>query len=142
MVTLGQIGWGSYLQYEGPWFRGTHKLPTVLPSASYEKKVVQVITSTEGGAFDAVNMYDRMIMTNGLIQWGDAGQYSVCDMLGTAFEVAPSCLQSVIDLVRTRGYSFRKNAAGKWRFFLNADEVDTIREQQALYLGGSSGLRG
>jgi len=129
------------MEYEGPWFKGVHKLPQIEPSDSYEKKVLQVITATEGGAFDAVNMYDRMIMTNGLIQWGDAGQYAVCDMLGAAYEASPTCMKPVFQHVCNRGYTFRKNKNGKWRFFAGDDEVNSLYKQQLLYLGGSTGIK-
>ena len=55
MVQPSDIGWGGYGGYEGPFFRGVipfdaSHLPT------FEDKAVAVITATEGGHYDAINM--------------------------------------------------------------------------------------
>src|SRR5512138_1105983 len=75
------IKWSSYQTFEGPFFIGTQgfKLPE---QPTFNDRILAVITATEGGHWNAINMYDRCIMTVGLIQWCEAGQYSVSDMLG------------------------------------------------------------
>jgi len=141
MITTAQVGWAGYNKYEGPWFRGQCGFQRVEPTDSLSKKILAVITSTEGGRYDAINMYDRMICSVGLIQWGDAGQFSVCDMLGEVFQADESALTGLIDYVNTRGFSFNR-ASKRWRFSRGGAVVDTIAEQQDLYLAGSSGLKG
>jgi len=142
MITPSQVGWAGYQQYEGPWFRGLHGLPTVGTDASFEQKVVAVITATEGGHFDAINMYDRMICSVGLVQWGDAGQFSVCRMLGEVAKVDPHALDALHDYVGTRGFDFTTDPKGFWRFSKDGVAVDTVPAQRDLYLLGSSGLKG
>jgi hypothetical protein len=142
MVKTSDIWWGSYMNYEGPWFTGRQKLAEVAPDASFDYKVLQVITATEGGAFDAVNMYDRCIMTVGLIQWCDAGQFSVCDMLGKVAEHNMEALDPMTKYAANFGYTFDHVGSTKWRFMRGDNVVDTIPEQRQLYLGGASGEKG
>lgn len=142
MITADKVRWGSYREYEGPWFQGVYSLKEVPSSAPLDQKILAVITSTEGGHFDAINMYDRMICTVGLIQWGDAGQFSVCDMLGEVAQRDPSALTYLSDYVSKRGYSFKKTSFG-WRFVKSdGTPVTTIPLQQELYLNGCDGKKG
>lgn len=143
MTTIMDIGWGSYKQYEGPFFRGSSKF-VLSDDPTDNEKVLAVITSTEGGAFDAINMYDRCVLSSGLIQWCEAGQFSVSDMLGAVVEATrniPPPLQSVLTNI---GVDFKKNDRGRWRFFFRDSraEVDRLEEQQQLFLLRSNGTRG
>lgn len=141
MITVDQVGWTGYLNFEGPWFRGQQGLEPVWVTNTLDQKILAVITATEGGHYDAINMYDRMICSVGLIQWGDAGQFSVCEMLGEVAGTATEALTYLQSYVSTRGYTFQKTMKG-WRFVKGSDIVDTISKQQALYLGGSNGQKG
>lgn len=141
-ITDAQVRWGSYLDFEGPWTPGVHKMPAVDAGSSLPEKTVAVIAATEGAAFDAVNMYDRCIMTVGCIQFCDGGQFSVCDLLGEVAETAPAALKELRAYVAKRGYSFDRTARGRWRFHGHDGEVDTLAEQRVLYLKSASGLRG
>lgn len=141
MITLDKVSWGRYLQYEGPWYRGQYRLPEVPATASLEQKILAVITSTEGGCFDAINMYDRMICTVGLIQWGDAGQFSVCDLLGEVALRDSSALTALNAHVAKRGYTFKATSKG-WLFCKGDVLVDSIPLQQGLYLAGCDGKVG
>lgn len=72
-AVLPKIGWGRYSQWEGPWYQGS--VPYRLPNdhePTFLEKVGAVITATEGGKLDAINMYDRCVATAGFIQWGEA----------------------------------------------------------------------
>lgn len=149
-VTPDDIGWASYRQYEGPFYRGSAPF-TMPPSPTDEDLILQVITATEGGHYDAYNGYDKCACTLGVIQWCDRGQFSVCDMLGHTAEADISLIQPVLEWCRELGVEFRQNARGRWRYFvvhssgsdaLPLGEVDRPSEQDKLYRLRSSGHRG
>lgn len=142
MATVAQIGWGSYDKYEGPLYWGSVKLDKVGPDDSEAAKRLAVIGATEGAAFDAVNMYDRMILSVGIIQFADAGIFLVTDLFGKVYEEVPEAMQPLLDYVKPRGYTFQKTKQGKWRFHLNGVAVETVNAQRELYLLRNSGLKG
>lgn len=142
MVTAADTGWSSYNGYEGPRFGG--KLGYTLPgSASNSDRYLAVVTATEGGHYDAINMYDRGGVSVGLIQVIEFGQYSVSNMLGV---VAESCkaLSALDASLSAANAQFKKNASGKWRFSFRdvRGEVNTIAEQAQLFLLNSNGHLG
>jgi hypothetical protein len=103
--------------------------------------MMAVLTATEGGHFDAVNMYDRCVMTAGLIQWCDGGQFSVCDLLGQILEASSEAMIPMFAHIHSIGVEFKKNSRDRYRFFFSDErgEVDRIQEQKQLYLLKSSG---
>lgn len=135
MVKVEDISWGSYQDYEGPFYRGSVKF--VLPNnPTITDKRLAMITAVESGHYDAINMYDRMIVTVGLIQWGEANTFSVSRLLGA---MCDSNLEPVVqlylsDVMMASGASFKKNGKGLWRFFVNNLEVNSIAAQQSLFL--------
>jgi hypothetical protein len=145
MISIDDIGWGTYGDYAGPYFKGTPFPIAVTPTSPENLKIMSVLVATESGwAFDAINMYDSMIISVGLIQFAEAGQFSVSDMLG---EVATKCgLEAVtVPLKRSlegAGASFGRTTKGKWRFTLEDHpdgprEVSTVADQRELFLGCS-----
>lgn len=142
-ISLKRVGWGSYLDFEGPYFKGDqlYKEPT---NPSWGDHILTILQSTEGGAWNAYNGYDRCISTSGLIQWCEAGQYSVSDMLGLVAARGLSDLRQLDEAMNFSKVVFKKNARGNWRFhFLDArGEVDRTEEQKQLFLLNSNGLRG
>jgi hypothetical protein len=137
-VLIKDIKWGSYKDFEGPYYFGKIKYNSGT-TPSEEEKWLEVFTAAEGGHYDAVNMYDRCIISVGLVQWCEAGQFSVSDLLG---HVAETCsIQTVhsalISSMISSNVTFKKTSKGKWRFvFLDQrGEVDTIEKQQQLFLG-------
>lgn len=142
MVAVSEIGWGSYRQYSGPFYRGN--LPYVLPaSPTVEAMQMAVITATEGGHFDAWNGYDVCGWTSGIIQWCERGQFSVSDMLGAVAAVDRALLKPVDDLADDFGIKFLANDKGRYRFFLeHSGEVDTLQEQQQLFYITGDGTTG
>jgi hypothetical protein len=142
-VSIHQIGWSSYDVYEGPFFRGTSRF-TYPSSPTFSDQILAVITATEGGAWNAINMYDRCICTVGLIQWCEGGQYSVSDMLGMIYARDPKLLDPLTPMMRVSGVLFKRNARGNWRFhFVDArGEVDRVEEQRQLFLLNSTGRKG
>lgn len=143
-ITPDKIGWSAYSSYEGPFFGGVQRFS--LPAQPDEAdRILAVITAAEGGHYDAINMYDRGIISVGIIQWIEAGQFSVSGMLGEVCEVVSEDavmvpLKPAMDLV---GCTFKKNAQGHWRFFFNdaKGEVDSLDKTRILFLG-CSGLKG
>jgi hypothetical protein len=144
-ITINDVKWGSYLNFEGPVFGGSK--PYTLPSnPTFLEKTMAVISSTEG-RINSINMYDVCIMTVGVIQWCDRGQFSVTNMLGVVAEklgvdYVLATLKPALDLANA---TFRKNVAGKWRFALLHDgvetEVNSDALQKQLYLS-CTGLKG
>ncbi len=69
-----KIGWGSYLEWSGPYYPGS--VPVQLPTnrePSFLEKVLQVVMATETcGRFDPINMYDRCVVTATPIQFGES----------------------------------------------------------------------
>jgi len=133
MVQPNDISWGSYKEYAGPYYLG-RDTPYKLPSpASENDKVLATISATEGGSFSACNMYDRMILSVGVIQWGEAGQYSVSDMLGVVAK-NPDLLNPLNSALAQAQAVFKPNDKNRYRFFQQGSEVDTLGEQQQLFL--------
>src|SRR5215204_6324135 len=143
MITAQDIGWGSYREWEGPYFKGT--APFQLPQRpTEEERIIAVITATEGGKYDAYNGYDRCIATAGIIQWCEAGMYGVSDMLGLIAATKRSLLDPIERRCVQTGTVFTLNEKGRWRFHFKdrRGEVDTLTEQQNLFLLRSNGERG
>lgn len=142
MVTTADIKWGSYKDFEGPYYYGKEKYN--LPSNPDEAaQVLLVLTTTEGGTYDAYNGYDVCISTSGLIQWCDRAPYFlVCKMLGYVASKNMELLRPVLSLAQEAGYTFKKNAKHGWRFFDGTKEVTTREQQHQLYFGGASGKKG
>lgn len=143
MSTILDVGWGSYLGYEGPFFRGTASF-SLGSTYTDNDRTLAVITSTEGGHYDAINMYDRCILSSGLIQWCESGQYSVSDMIGAVMDRDQSDASPLLKYAASVGVDFKKNNKGRWRFFFrdSRGEVDRTDEQKQLFLLRSSGLKG
>jgi hypothetical protein len=143
MTSLSDVKWGSYREYEGPYYHGSRKL--VLPQSPTPGHILlDIVTSTEGGSPDAVNGYDRCIMSVGYIQWCEAGYYLTSRLLGHIASRDPSLLEPLGSALSASGSEFVQVSPGKWRFrFLDSrGEVDLRAEQTQLFLGTSDGTRG
>jgi len=143
MVKPVSIKWGSYKEYEGPVYWGTQK-HRLSASPAQDECILFVLTTTEGGAYDAYNGYDKCICTSGLIQWCDRAPYLlVTKLLGGLAAKDASLLDPVTDFIGKRGYCFAPTKDG-WRFkgVKSGSVVSTVEQQQVLYLGGSSGKKG
>jgi hypothetical protein len=75
-----------------------------------------------------------MIISVGLIQYGEAGQYSVSDMLGVVAKKDDDLLDLLKPALAQSHATFKTNEKNRYRFFLPGGEVDTITEQQQLFL--------
>lgn len=133
-MNIEDIRWGSYKNFEGPWTSGEVKY--ALPkSPSEEEKIMAVITATEGGRYDAVNMYDVCLWTAGIIQWCNrAPQRSVDKLMGAVALEAPAAMAPLKELADERGYVMRGGD-----FYLSGSMVSDIEEQKKLYFQGSTG---
>jgi hypothetical protein len=140
MVDVSQIGWGRYKAHEGPYFRGTIRF-SLGRTYSDSERTMAVVTAAEGGCYDAVNMYDRCILSSGLCQACEAGNYFTSDLLGAVYRAAPAALDPVMEAAAGMGASFRLNGKGRYRFFFEdpRGEIDRTEEQRQLFLGESSG---
>jgi hypothetical protein len=148
-VSPKDIAWGSYQQYEGPFFRGSirYSLPDVVTE---DERRLRVMVATEGGSYDAINMYDRCIVSVGLIQWCEARYYLISKLLhviaeNAGAELVTGPLQPALELCCAE---FKKNEQGQWRFHFcdERGEVNSLQKQQELFLGSSGdkggGLKG
>ncbi len=144
MTEISDIKWGSYKQWEGPFYPG--KCKYVLPEnpLSFEK-LLAVVCSTEGGAFDAWNGYDVCGWTSGLIQFCERSQFSVSDMLGFAIEANGDAIADPVHVMAALNHcAFRKNARGRYRFHFDdhRGEVDRKEEQDQLFYLTGDGTKG
>lgn len=132
---LPRIGWGEYGIYEGPWFKGSIPFELTCDKPEFLDKVLAVITATEGGAYDAINMYDRCVLTVGVIQWGEAcANRAVSRMLGVCHEIDPDLLQAHLN---EAGLSMRASGNSGWLVTRNGRA-----DMHYVFMDGSSGLRG
>ena len=133
--------WGKYGQFEGPFYMGTLKVPEASQNDNFVKKILTITTSAEGGAFDAINMYDSGLLSVGAIQFIDAGQFHVANMFGRIadvnYDALISKLKPALDICKC---SFQKQPDGQWRFvFDNGKPVVTTVQQKILYFGDANG---
>lgn len=144
MVDVSEIGWGSYRQYSGPFYRGKYNYVLLQGTQDESARTMAVITATEGGHYDAWNGYDACGWTSGLIQWCERGQYSVSDMLGAVAARDQGMLYSVDTYAKSVGVVFKQNAKGRWRFFFtdSRGEVDSLAEQLQLFYRQGDGTQG
>lgn len=149
MTTINDISWSRYKykknqseeyeEYEGPMYIGKHKYE--LPdSPDFLDKALCVFVSTEGGHYDSLNMYDRCIVSLGLIQRCEVAPiFGTSEMLGKCAEMNKDELNKYMDLLPSHP-TFQKTKTG-WRFFQDGVEISTKQAQQKLFLS-TNGLRG
>lgn len=144
MVSVGDIRWSSYLSYEGPIWLGSTKLNPILNPTTVQKQLMVLMATESGGHVDAINEYDRMIVSVGLIQYGEASQFSVSDILGQICLRDPSLLDPLQPALQQSNTVFKPNGRNRYRFFFQdgRGEVRTIQDQQHLFLLHSNGLKG
>lgn len=142
MVAVNEIGWGSYANYEGPFYMG--KAGVKVQQSSGPAMVVMVTAAAEGGHYDAWNGYDSCGWTSGAIQWCERSQFSVSDMLGQVALQSSGQLDGVIKYADSVGMDFSSNQAGKWRFKFRDSRgfVDNGLKQQQLFYRTGNGNKG
>lgn len=136
MIKIEDVRWGKYLATSGPWHPGTAKFK--LPdNPTLSEKRLAIVNATEGGSYDAVNGYDRCIMSAGLIQECEAGIFRLSALLGELSRLYP--FDAFMAWLHSQGLDFHPNANGKYRFYIHDEEVDTTDEQQRLFRLDSDG---
>jgi hypothetical protein len=142
LTSPSEIRWGRYKAYEGAYYLGSgqFKLPA---NPTNNHLVVSVICSTEGGSVNAINAYDRCILSAGLVQWCEAAYFLVSNLLGHILSKNPSLIAPLQPALDASNAEFKQKGGGKWRFFFkDSNEVDQHDEQTKLFLLNSSGLQG
>jgi hypothetical protein len=133
---LERVREGAYQAFSGPWTRGVHRF-VIGDAPDFTRKMLGVLTATEGGRYGAVNMYDRCILTVGLIQWCEAANiFGVTKMLKKCLEADAELFTSY--MTELPGDLFFTETG----FIHNGKPVKTKEQQRAAFLGGASGLRG
>jgi peptidoglycan hydrolase-like protein with peptidoglycan-binding domain len=142
MVQANEIGWGSYRDWEGPFYMG--KVGVKVHPASIPEQAVMVTAAAEGGHYDAWNGYDSCGWTSGAIQWCERGQFSVSDMLGEVAVRDVDILNDVYNHGNATGITFERGPTGKWRFKFKDSRgfVDNAFKQQQLFYRTGTGKKG
>lgn len=135
MVQASDIKWGSYGGFEGPFWPGKMKF-TLPANPDFLDKALFTVTATEGGAYDAVNMYDRCILSVGLIQFCES-VFNFSSILARCAEMDQFMLDNALKQMPTPT-SFKKNKQGIWRFYDGEIEVSTPERQRSLFLGSEA----
>ncbi len=139
MTTVNEILWSRYQNYEGPFFPG--KIRYSLPdNADFRDKLIRVVTATEGGTYDAVNMYDSCILTVGVIQ--------LCEKLGLVSSMLGECYKTDSELLKKLLSEFPvplelRQSGQKWNLgVINGESLSNADSMKRIYFGGSSGTKG
>lgn len=140
-VTAHQMKWGSYSIYEGPYFPGI--VPYQMPAEpDFEDKLLRTVTATEGGTFDAINMYDSCVLSVGIIQLCEK-LFKVSNMLGQCAQTESAFIKSMLAQLPYPA-DFKRNQRNQWRlvFLDGRGDVDNPEQMRMMYLGGASGEKG
>lgn len=143
MTAIGDVRWGGYKEFEGAYFLGTKQFR--LPGGADENhRILDVITTTEGGTADAINAYDRCIVSVGYIQWCEASYFLTSKLLGRLASHDRRLLDPLAPALEASRAEFVDVGGGKWRFRFREPrrDIDTAVEQQELFLLHSNGQRG
>ena len=140
MVTPNDVGWGSYASYEGPYFKGSRKFQ-IPQKLTEEARLMTVLTQTEGGAYDAINGYDKCALSTGIFQWCDLPYFLTTTLLGDIANKNLSLLDPLKPALEASNAEFKKNPRGYWRFHFKdpRGEVTAGTLQKQLYLLRSNG---
>lgn len=132
-VELSDIRWAGYKGYSGPAYWGKPGLVAKQGAIKDEKdRIMAVLAATEGGGFNLVNMYDRCVLTVGLIQWCENPYLFVSKML--------SYVHKRFDI----NHHFEMACNGVYfdgkRWQTPDGEASTSKAIKSLFLGGSDGI--
>ncbi len=136
---ISDVLMGTYKQYEGPVYWG--KIPYIpAKTPDFLDKALRTVCATEGGKYDAVNMYDSCIVTLGISQLC-LSAHVLEGMLGGCVEVDPDKMKNILGSLPTPA-TLKKNSRGLWRFFfLDGREVESTAQMREMFLSGAIGLK-
>lgn len=143
MATPADVKWGKYKHYSGPFYLGVRRFKMPVKPTENEM-LMAVLTKTEGGHMDAINMYDRCILSVGAIQFCEAKYFLTSKLLGAIADHNPDLLQPLTPALEASEAVFSKTTRGRWRFHFTdpRGEVDAGAEQKQLFLLNSPGHQG
>lgn len=137
MTSASNIGWGEYGGFEGPYYTGSVRYTPM--SDRFWEKCVHVVTATEGGRYDAVNMYDVCVVSVGILQ--------VCEkvlemsrMLASMEKVAPAELSAALQAMPSP-LTMVTDQSGRRVLADGSGPINTVARMQQVYLG-CTGERG
>jgi len=136
MITPLDTQWGKYKEFEGAWYKGSVKFD--LPdNPTVADLVMNVITSTEGGAADAVNAYDKCMVSVGYFQWCEIWRLT-SQLLWHIQKHDADLLDLLQPALDASGAYFQKD------FFWEGEEkpIRKRADQQRLFLLNSNGRLG
>ncbi len=132
------IKWGSYREFEGPYHFGNKRF-LLNEKSDLLEKLIFITSATEGGTFNAVNMYDSCILTLGMIQY--------CEKVGLVTRMLGGCAS--INFEKTNNFLKKlpipltiNDIGNKW--VLKDDDgklINTPNEMRRVYFNNSSGLK-
>jgi hypothetical protein len=117
-------------------------IPYRLPAQpDFGDLLVQIVTTTEGGTYDAINMYDTCIISIGLIQLCEK-LFLVSNMLGECAKTDLSAVQNALKELPIPA-SLQKDG-GKWfiGFTDSRGPANLPDKMRTLYFGGATGEKG
>lgn len=137
-----KILWGKYLEYEGPFYMGikNYSLPE---KHELSDRILYAISATEG-KFDSINMYDKCIISVGMIQWCEANYCGVTSLVSEyclkfGRELFDSSFKEVINYL---GYNPLKLINKKYWFVDKENKIIDKSEVQKQYFLGCDGKIG
>jgi hypothetical protein len=131
------VKWVSFKDRSGPLVHGVFDLSTIKVNVVDDADHwLRATVAVEGGHFDCVNMYDRGIVSVGLLQWIEAGQYGVAKLLSRCCEQGHEAfvLERLSPVLTLSGAKFVKTPSG-WRFSVGGSHALTLQNQSQLFLG-------
>lgn len=141
MVEVGDIRWGGYDKWEGPYFYGTRKY-SAPPPATVAEKMFDTVIRTEGGAPDLVNMYDRCKLSGGYFQWCESPYLLTTKLLNHIASRNPALMDPLRPALEASGAEFSPDAKGSWRFRIDGFAIESPALQEKVFFGGATGRKG
>lgn len=139
---ISGVKWVKFKDREGPVIHGTMDFRLTNAAGDAEKQLA-VVCACEGSQFDAINMYDRGIVSVGLLQWAEhVGKVS--RFLGHAIDsgckdALTKIFRPMFDKTHVDLAPFTEGRASRWRFTHVSVPITTPEGlQDALY--GCDGL--
>lgn len=137
-----QIKWGDYGGFEGPYYLGSTPLPANFRQPTRDQKILMVLTATESGKADSVNMYDAGICSIGFRQ-DTAQSGNLQKLLAYVNSKVPESTVELYSFLHERGYDFKPGYGNVYNFFsIHNNEPLTKSEQLAKMFLQCSGKKG